>query len=153
MNKNGLVIMLSLFTLCACTVQQEDIDYGNETCSFCRMNIVDPRYAAEIVTVKGKVFKFDAVECMINYNDRSHIDPGQDLAFVLVNSYTDPGNLHDAHKAYYVRSKAMPSPMGMFITPFQEEDSAKHYVEKHGGKIFMWLELNDQFHRLSNLSE
>jgi copper chaperone NosL len=31
------------------------------------MTIVDKVHAAEIVTKKGKVCKFDATECMINY--------------------------------------------------------------------------------------
>ena len=30
------------------------------------MTIVDPRYGAELVTTKGKVYKYDAVECLIN---------------------------------------------------------------------------------------
>ena len=31
------------------------------------MTIVDNKHSAELVTTKGKVYKFDAIECMIRH--------------------------------------------------------------------------------------
>ncbi len=152
MKRNGFVLMLAIFMLGACKVQPEDIDYGNEACVYCQMNIVDTRYAAEIVTEKGKVYKYDAVECMINYVNKNEINK-EDIAYTLVNTYTEPKKLYDARKSFYLRTMELPSPMGMYITAFNNKDSANHYMEKHDGKIFTWDALNDQFEGLPNLAE
>ena len=53
------------------------------------MTIVDKLHAAEIVTKKGKVYKFDATECMINYIDE--LDTQN--CIYLSNNYTEPENL------------------------------------------------------------
>ena len=56
-----IVILVS-----SCSVESEEINYGEESCHFCKMTIIDNQHASEVVTVKGKVFKYDAIECMVN---------------------------------------------------------------------------------------
>src|SRR5690606_41500698 len=56
-----------LLVLTSCNVGPQAIDYGKDGCHFCKMTIVDKLHAAEIVTNKGKIYKFDASECMINF--------------------------------------------------------------------------------------
>ena len=61
-------IFISLLLLVfSCNVSPKPIDYGSDGCHFCKMTIVDKVHAAEIVTKKGKVYMFDATECMINF--------------------------------------------------------------------------------------
>jgi len=136
--------------LISCTPKQEAIHYFEEACHFCQMNIVDPRYGAELVTDKGKVFKFDAIECLINYIDKNDKQDA-DFAFILVNSYSEPESLNDAQACTYLISAKMPSPMGMYITPFFSSDSAKVYQQRNGGSLLSWIELNEQFYSLSDL--
>ena len=58
--------LLSLALLVAsCAPKAEPIDYGKEECAFCKMTIVSPQFASEVVTQKSKAFKYDAVECML----------------------------------------------------------------------------------------
>ena len=59
-------IWLILLFCSSCTIEPQPITYGLEACSSCKMTIVDPRFASEIVTRKGKVFKYDAIECMLH---------------------------------------------------------------------------------------
>ena len=59
----------------SCKVEPEAIEYGKDQCSFCEMNIVDKTHAAQYVTKKGKQFKFDAIECMVNdLNEKNEED-------------------------------------------------------------------------------
>ena len=55
-----------LFTVSSCEVKPVPINFGTDTCHFCKMTIVDQQHAAQYVTKKGKQFKFDAVECLLN---------------------------------------------------------------------------------------
>jgi copper chaperone NosL len=131
---------LFLVVLYGCHPESKPIVYGEDKCEFCRMSIVDQRFGGEIVTQKGKVHKFDAVECMVHYIDRE-IEDETKLKLILTNSYDSPGELIDAHSCYYLISKNMPSPMGMFLNPFESLDAATVNQQEHSGTIFGWKEL------------
>lgn len=126
--------LLILFHL-SCSPSPEDIQYGSDMCQFCQMSIVDRQHAAELVTNKGKVFKFDAIECMINYiKDK----PESQFSFILCNDFDQPGILIDATKAGFLISKAIPSPMGAYLSAFNDRESAQALRDTKGGEIYDW---------------
>ena len=139
---------LALIIFIACTPEKDPINYGKENCHYCNMTIVDERYGSEVVTNKGKVYKFDAVECMINFLNEGKVK-SNDVAMKLVNSYDNPGKLTPASKNYYLRSKELPSPMGLFITPFTKKAKAESAKQENGGKIYSWKALNTNFEQFS----
>lgn len=136
----GLILALVL----ACKAEPEPIDYGSDACHFCRMTIVDQQHGAEVVTKKGKVFKFDAVECMLNHLNEVEI---QSIQLFLVNTYSQPGKLRDATGASYLVSEGIPSPMGEFLTAFENEKDALDAAEKHGGTLYSWAEIRNRFNK------
>jgi copper chaperone NosL len=136
-------LFFSLF-FTACTVEPQAINYGQDACDFCKMNIVDQQHAAEIVTKKGKAFKYDAIECMMNYLNRNDLS-SDEMAFLLITNYNQPGELIDAKKAIYIHSEAIPSPMGAFLSGVDNADSAKQIVEVKGGSYFQWDELKERY--------
>lgn len=137
-----VVPLLMLVLAGGCKVAPEDIAYGSDICHFCRMTIVDRQHGAEYVTKKGKVFKFDALECMLNH--LREVDD-QAVALFLVNTYSRPGVLQDATGATYLVSEGIPSPMGEFLTAFENEPDALDAVEKHGGALYSWAEIRNRF--------
>ena len=101
------------------------------------MTVVDPQYAAEVVTDKGRVYVFDAAECMINYlKDRDL--PTENYAYLLVADYEQPGNLIPAQQSSYLISEQLPSPMGAFLTAFSSTASSHAMQQSKGGEIFTW---------------
>ena len=56
------LILLATVLLAACQPSPKPIEYGSDMCDYCKMTIVDQQHAAELVTTKGKAFKFDAIE-------------------------------------------------------------------------------------------
>ncbi|MCC6725443.1 MAG: hypothetical protein IT258_13125, partial [Saprospiraceae bacterium] len=58
--KNLTSILLFCSLLTACTPTAEPISFGEDMCAHCKMTIVDEQFAAEAVSQKGKVYKFDA---------------------------------------------------------------------------------------------
>lgn len=131
-----ILIILLVFT--ACEVGPEPIRYGEEGCDYCKMTIVDKQHASELVTNKGKVYKFDAIECMINYKSDN---TGKDFELELVNDYNNPGELIDATFATYLVSEQISSPMGANLSAFALDDSASRMQSNYGGKLFTWLEI------------
>ena len=135
--KHYLTLALLLLFL-SCNVSPKPIDYGNDGCHFCKMTIVDKVHAAEIVTKKGKVYKFDATECMVNFNDEFDTS---EIEHYLSNNYTEPEVLIDATHATFLISKNVPSPMGAFLSAFKNKADAENIQTEKGGDLYTWDQL------------
>ena len=142
MVKYSTVVFMFLLLVTSCNVGPKPIAYGSDGCHFCRMTIVDRQHAAEIVTDKGKAFKFDSSECMMNH--LKDIDQKQ-VALYLVNDYNQPGELINATKATYLISERIPSPMGEFLTAFKTEQAAVDALMTYEGDLLTWEQLKLRF--------
>ena len=135
------LILGSLLFISSCSIESEEINYGKESCHFCKMTIVDNQHAAEAVTTKGKIFKYDAIECMINDLKQK---PDVEIGLLFVNDYTNPGVLIDAKTATFLISKEIKSPMGAFLSAFEKPEEAQRLLNKHGGNIFNWEDIQQE---------
>ncbi|HLF62804.1 MAG TPA: nitrous oxide reductase accessory protein NosL [Saprospiraceae bacterium] len=139
-------IALSTLVVCivsACTPSPQEIHYGEDACRFCLMTIVDERHAAELVTTKGKAYKFDAIECLMQEMQEAG---DQEYAYVLVSDYDHPRTLIDAETATYLVSPSIPSPMGAFLSAFNTGDRAIAVQKENEGQVYDWQSLQKVFH-------
>ncbi|MCO4822372.1 MAG: nitrous oxide reductase accessory protein NosL [Flavobacteriaceae bacterium] len=139
--KHNTILFLVLITM-SCTVTPKAIDYGNDGCQYCKMTIVDKLHATEIVTNKGKIYKFDATECMINFTDEFDTS---EIEYYLTNIYTEPEVLVDATLATFLISENVPSPMGAFLTAFERSADAEKVQQDKGGELYNWNSLLERF--------
>lgn len=135
--KNYAICAL-LLIFAGCNVSPKPIAYGYDGCHFCQMTIVDKMHAAEIVTKKGKIYKFDATECMINFSKDFNT---ADVKLYLSNNYTEPEVLIDATEATFLISENVPSPMGANLSAFKSKDDALKTLAEKGGSLYSWNEL------------
>src|SRR5690606_1375783 len=131
-----------LVLLASCSADPRPIAYGQDGCHHCKMTLMDPKYGAELVTEKGKVFVFDDVNCMLMY-----MDSVEDEAYkhVLVTDYLNPGVLLDAKTAFYLKSEQFQTPMASQVVAFPDFDLREEYKRKNGGVYLAWGELTTQF--------
>lgn len=134
-------IFILLLTI-SCKIEPQPIEYGKDQCSFCKMNVVDKTHAAQYVTSKGKQFKFDAIECMVNDLNEKNVD---DIAILLVANYDNPGEMIDATTATFLISKEIKSPMGANLSALPSKNKAEELQQKHGGAIYIWETLKQKF--------
>ncbi|NND33224.1 MAG: hypothetical protein HKN76_11595 [Saprospiraceae bacterium] len=127
----------------SCSIQPDSIYYGEDICSACKMTIVDRQHAAQLITAKGKAFKFDAIECMLRNKKEN-----EQYHYLLVNDYLQPGDLIDAQKAVYLVSEEIPSPMGANLTAFSDVEAARSSVQSAEGKLFSWEEIQQRTFQL-----
>ena len=112
----SVVICLLIFS---CAVAPQEIHYEKDQCHACRMMISDPRFGAELVTIKGKVYKFDAIECMLP----EVIKNGKEAyAFILATDFQQPGKLLDVKDLDFLINDQVPSPMGRNLSAYQLPD-------------------------------
>lgn len=130
-----LLLASIALALSGCTPKVRPIAYGSDTCHYCRMTIVDQQHAAQVVTEKGKAFKFDAVECMLHYLDSPEARP---MALFRVADFRNPGELVDATAASYLVSENLPSPMGAFLSAFADRGEASAAQAEFNGDLYDW---------------
>ena len=140
--KKLVILFLVLQVLISCSIEPSDIDYGKDACHYCKMTIVETTHAAQIVTKKGKPYKYDAIECLLNdFENREE----KDIALFLVTDYETPKKLIDAKTATYLISKNIKSPMGANLTAFTQKENAEKYATNGTDKIINWEELQNHF--------
>ncbi len=141
--RNVSLLLCSLALIfAACEVSPKEIHYGADACHFCKMTIVDTQHAAQLVTEKGKAFKYDAIECMLNH--KANWDQAA-IKFHLVADYNNPKVLIDATKAHYLVSESIPSPMGAFLSAFEDEPGRTKIRRENGGETYSWESLLKNF--------
>ena len=132
------LIWLSCLFIIACKPQVSQINYHQDECVFCRMKISDPNFGAELVTSKGKVYKFDSAECMF----RQYLsDPDVEYAYVMVTDYTKPHTLIEAQKATFLVSENLPSPMGGNLSSYESRETASDMLQDKTGKLYSFDEI------------
>lgn len=123
----------------------EKIFIGKDYCDHCHMTISDHRFGGELLTPKGKVFKFDSLECMKNY-EHSHSDQGIFKKYVLDSK--NPGDVIDANEAIFIKYDSLRSPMGgvgvVAISKnqfnYQEQNKSKNEV-LNWEKLYSMIEI------------
>lgn len=129
----------------SCTIEPEPINYNEDECAYCKMKISDLRFGAEMVTSKGKIHKYDSAECLV----RTYIEnENTDYAFVLVTDYNEPKKLIDAKSANYIISQNQPSPMGGFLSAYEDKELAKKVIKEKGGELLNFENLLSEYRNL-----
>ncbi len=139
--KAYLSLLVGIIFLYSCTPGVEPINFGEDQCDFCKMSIVDQRYGAEIVTSKGKVFKYDATECMINALCENQKNEATFLHSAYTVDFTNPTQLVDVQTSLFLISESLPSPMGAYISTFPDEGNVSAAKQMHGGETYDWASL------------
>lgn len=134
-------IFLGIITalLVSCNVSPQHIEYGSDTCHYCKMTIVDRQHASQVVSTKGKAFKYDAIECMVHSLQDDMKDT--EIALYLVADFHQPGQLMDATTASYLISDQISSPMGANLSAFENEKVGLKAQEKFTGELYSWEEI------------
>ncbi len=135
------LVFLSFLALSmmGCSFAPKPIEIGKDLCEWCKMTIMEKRFGAEIITSKGKIYKFDSIECLIRY---IHQFPPSEypVKSLLVIDHSNPGEFIEAEKAFYLHSEKLPSPMGANLTAVQNQETIDEYSTTYGGEIWTWNE-------------
>lgn len=124
------IVFVALAFLVGCTKEQkwEPILLSKDVCHYCKMVISDKRFGAEFVTEKGKVFKFDAIECLGHYHEDN---AGLKGTAYVVDSFSE-SNMIPLKTAQFFHDPNVRSPMGkgIFAGP-SAQALESHNPQKH----------------------
>jgi copper chaperone NosL len=108
------------------------------------MTLMDNKFGAEVVTSKGKIYKFDDANCMLTFYNSGQV-PTEEMKEILIVDFSKPGNLIDARNALYVKSESIKSPMASNIAAFESNEDLKKLNAEWNGILLSWGELQTQF--------
>jgi copper chaperone NosL len=107
------------------------------------MTLSDNRFGAEIITQKGKLYKFDDAHCAISFLHSGTIDQAS-VDQIYFTDFSDGHTLITSKNALFLRSESLTGPMGGNITVFGNSDSLNFVMKDHKGSVLHWDELNKQ---------
>jgi copper chaperone NosL len=131
-----------IFFFSSCTAQPEPFRYGKDVCDFCKMGIVDPKFGGELVTKKGKVYKFDDLNCMINYLKTGALKDAE-LSHKLVINYNKQNDFLNVEESFFVVNPDFKTPMGSNTAGFASKPEADKTLTPTA-KQLRWDELYKQ---------
>jgi copper chaperone NosL len=106
------------------------------------MTIIESKFAAELVTTKGKTYKFDDAHCVVSFL-RKNVVQQKDIAQIVFTDHDNNGIFLDAKTAFYVVSPNFKSPMNSNAVAFSDKQRAGSMAAKTGGVIKDWKELQE----------
>ena len=137
----SITAMFFAMTLITCmNIKPDPIILNVDSCDHCKMKISDLRFSSELITSKGRIYKFDDLKCLLEYeNQNSNIK----FTHQLISNFNAPKNLLDANQSFYIVHEELRSPMGGNIAAFQNENSAKVEAAKYQTKVKTWTEIQN----------
>jgi copper chaperone NosL len=144
----GATTLIPLFAvLCfipGCDTTPQPIEYGKDNCAECTMTLVDEHFGTEFISGKGKVFKFDDVNCMIAFINREPAK-SDSKAKLLIIDFDQPGQFLAVAEAAFLKHKDLRTPMRSDIGAFISADAAEAVNKKlgGGGTVLKWSDIRN----------
>ncbi|MEO6229062.1 MAG: nitrous oxide reductase accessory protein NosL [Ferruginibacter sp.] len=126
--------------LSSCSTAPQPLTIGKDNCDFCKMTVSDSRFGAEIVTKKGKIYKFDDEHCIIRFLREGTVAK-PDIASIYFADFSIPGKLVNVTDAQFLQCPALKSPMGGNIAAFAHADSLAKIFQQIDGNQISWEDM------------
>jgi copper chaperone NosL len=115
------------------------IHYDTDACDHCRMTISDPRFAAQVVTRTGKVYRFDDPGCLAAFLASKQVTPDA-VHSIWTNDYAHPERLLRAEQSTFVVSDQIRSPMNGGMAAFGSATDAAAFRSTVAGRVEAWAD-------------
>lgn len=129
---SSLAFVTLLLSACS-NAEPTAINLNTDNCHYCKMTIADLHFAAELITEKGKVYKFDDASCMLNYYKENKISSE---ARLYVCDYSSPQQFIESKAAFFAQGEEVASPMGGNMAAFSNQAAAQNFASsKHAAVV------------------
>lgn len=134
-----ILLACSVF-MTSCSTNPSPITAGTDQCNSCKMTISDAKFSSEIISKKGKIFKFDDMHCLRAFLNDKQLDTADVKAYYFTN-FDDPKALLSLNKAFFFKSTDFKTPMGGNIAVFASESAIQKIQEHFAGTKLQWADV------------
>lgn len=136
---NFVFFLSAIVVIPSCnTTKPEPVKLNVDNCQHCKMTIADLRFAAELITNKGRVYKFDDLSCMVSYKKENNL---VDANF-FVADYHQSEKFVEVEKAFFVSGGKVLSPMNGNAAAFSAKENAEKFASEKGASLTNWEQVN-----------
>lgn len=139
-NLSGVALLFGLI-LASCSIEKDPIIVGKDNCDFCKMTISDARFGAEILTNKGKVFKYDEAQCLLEDMKEGKVKES-DVKDIYLTDFCGKHDLISYKSVLLLKSEEFKSPMGGNVAAFSHTDSMNYYKNSLKAEETIWSNLS-----------
>ena len=126
--KMALTVIVLMF-LTACGAKGPvPVKLNIDNCASCKMTIADIRFATELITDKGRIYKFDDISCMMRYQKENSSKLPNPVFYVT--DYLSTTNFLLLDQAILISGDEVGSPMGGNVAAFSDMPLATEHAEK-----------------------
>lgn len=130
-------LLLAMVASSCAPVGPRPIALGEDQCHFCKMEITDARFGAQVVMNTGRIHVFDSVECLAAFVGSA---PSESIGSVWVADVAAPATFVRAEEAGYLLDGSLRGPMGRAVS-FATPAAAGTEGLKTGGVTVSWQAL------------
>jgi copper chaperone NosL len=134
-------MLLLITAVVSCNVKPQSLQLGKDNCYFCKMTVSDARFGAEIITRKGRIYKFDDVHCLLAFL-RSDELPAKEIKDVYFVTFDGDHGFVRSQDAALLKSDGLHSPMNGNVAAFSNDDSLRQTMGLVKGTAVTWKELD-----------
>ena len=109
--KKSYLLFATLFAFSSCSTDPQPIQFGVDNCDFCKMTVSDQRYGAELVTKKGRAFKFDDIHCIKGFIENGQVN-AEDIAGVWFVDFSNPEKTDPSKRELFILFRTAKKPDG-----------------------------------------
>jgi copper chaperone NosL len=139
----AVVAVLLTVTFTSCSTKPEAFQIGKDACYFCKMNISDTRFGGELITKKGKVYKFDDLHCLTSFLQMGAVQENE-ISNIYTIDYNKPNTFLNVHDASFVVGPEVKSPMGSNAAGFESKPLAESFSSNGQVEILEWIPLQSK---------
>ena len=138
-----VLLVCTMLFFSSCSSGPVAIKRGSDNCYSCKMTISDVRYGAEIITQKGRVYKFDDSYCLLTWLKTKEI-AAADIKNTYLTNFNSDHQLLNVSEALLLQSNDLRGPMGGNLAACKEADSLKIIQQHFPGTQINWKEISNQ---------
>jgi nitrous oxidase accessory protein len=132
------LLALALLVIGACQRAPRPLVAGTDACAYCRMGISDVRFGGELQSGSGRLFTFDAIECLASFFIAAR--ERDDIRAVWVADY-ESSTLVPVDSAVFLRLRGVQSPMGHALAAFDVRNAGTVRLAQYGSDIMRWSDV------------
>ncbi|WP_412464886.1 nitrous oxide reductase accessory protein NosL [Flavobacterium mekongense] len=134
---------IAFLSLASCSSKEaKPLKINTDACDFCKMTIANGKFGAELITQKGRYYKFDDLACMIQFAKSNTVVPYQSF---FVSDYLKDNTLIPAETAFFIKSDQINSPMRGNMAALATAAEQSEYAKKFNAKPLNWTEVYNSY--------
>lgn len=110
---------------------QRPLQVGIDRCPYCQMTAIDGRFAAQHITPLGRVYRYDAIECLVDHLN-GHGPPAPEIGELFAADFaaSSAANAHylPVEALLFLHHPRIRTPMGGGLVAFGEAAAAERFI-------------------------